>query len=461
MASLHNNGMLSVSNSIIWRQVGLLGLAVVAVAFFLSTSFLGGDIGGSAAVVVPVVGPAEAIIESNPVTARYVLTAQSSTGWTYDVELVKCNRDCSSITTHKAMTITLDPFFYPTVYVIVPSENPPVLFVFSHSNGASELTSHTCGDDVCSSIINSMPLAWDNLLGNSEELSKTTRYETGIGGDGYPFVLVPYTTPDPLQPALLKGSFRYIRCLSERCWATSGQSSVEVADTGTAHYLALQRFNARVALGGDGFPMILYTYHDTPTNSTSTNLTRCANYDCSLRQDNAIFNFYENHDSPILDLTKGTQNNPLLAVGGSTGLHVIKCSNPACTNTPTSSTRIDSANPVEFVDIEQPEGVGEWALPRILYTQRTGGSFDQELKLTRCDTLSCTSASTPVVLDDKAFDEDFPIQAINSKYKSVVLSKSHSGVPVQYAYFCQDSRCNTFAMNGIGPGQAMLPLDFT
>ena len=195
-----------------------------------------------------------------------------------------------------------------------------------------------------------------------------------IGSDGLPVIS---------HRANSASALRVTHCGNVTC--TNGNTSTTVDDPAN-----LVGYFTSLAIGTDGLPVI--SHRDV--TARARRVTHCNNVTCSSAT-SATVDDPANEVGQYTSLAIGTDGLPVISHLDNTAgaLRVTHCNNVACTSA--TSTTVD--DPANSVGTYTSLAIGTDGLPVISHLDSTAGA----LRVTHCNTVACTSATSTTV-DDPA-----------------------------------------------------------
>lgn len=304
--------------------------------------------------------PSSAIGKDGLGIAAYALTGNSTSG--RGLRVSHCNdADCSAATTTSIDT-TGNLGLGDGASIKIGGDGLPLISYRAPRslNGPSSLKVAHCANVACTSTTSAVIV---------DSLSSVGETSMAIGGDG--FGLISF---EDFNSGGTSGIIKVVHCLDALC--TTSKSSVIDSAIGTSG-----AGSPAVAIGPTGLGVI--AYHDTQSNSLK--VAACLSADCSLPITTPISVTNYGTDPAI---TIGRDGLPLISfndpAGGLADLFVAHCLNVFCTQVGVST--VDTGN----VGSRSSITIGGDGLGVISHYDLS----NQNLKVTHCSNLACSTATT-------------------------------------------------------------------
>jgi len=272
---------------------------------------------------------------------------------------------CNNVACTSATSTTVDgPVVGFDTSLAIGTDGFPVISHRDVTAGALRVTH--CNDVACTSITTSTTVDNPaNIVGFFTSLA--------IGSDGLPVIS---------HRDVTAGALRVTHCNNVACTSATSTTVDDPANT-VGSFISL-------AIGSDGLPVI--SHGDTSANALR--VTHCNNVACTSATSTTVDDA-ANASGVDTSLAIGTDGLPVISHRDATAnaLRVTHCNNVACTSA--TSTTVD--DPANSVGVDTSLAIGTDGLPVISHSDTTAGA----LRVTHCNNVACTSATSTTV-DDPA-----------------------------------------------------------
>ena len=281
--------------------------------------------------------------------------------------------------------------------------------IISHRNStAGALRVTHCSNMACTSASSTNVDDPANQVGSHASL--------GIGADGLAIISHHDSTLNAL---------RVTHCNDVACTSATS-TTVDDPANNVGNYTSL-------AIGTDGLPVISHW----DLTAGALRVTHCGNVTCtngntSTTVDGPTANSVGRYSS----LAIGADGLPVIShqMGTANALRITHCNNVACTNA-TSTTVDDPANAVGF---DTSLAIGTDGLVVIGHQDRTAGA----LRVTRCNNVACTSATSTTV-DDPAYAVGFGTSLAIGTDGLAVISHVEISAKLLRVTHCSNPACTS------------------
>ena len=333
--------------------------------------------------------------DNNPVIAYYDANNMF-------VKVIKCNNSsCSTFNT--PITVDSTSGVGIDISIAIGADGNPVMSYYDLSN--QDLKVLKCTSPSCSTF--NVPVIVDSA-GDVGLLNSIT-----IGTDGNP-VMSYYD--------LSNQDLKVLKCSSPSCSSSNTVVTLDSAGN-VGEYTS-------IAIGTDGNPVM--SYFDATNGKLK--VIKCSSPSCSSSNTPITLDSASN-GGLYTSIVIGTDGNPVMSYYDSSNgdLKVVKCSNTSCSSSNTIVTLDSTGNVGSFTSI----AIGTDGNPVMSYYDTS----NQDLKVLKCSSPSCSSSNTPVTLDSAGNVGSYTSIAIG-KYGNPVMSYYDTSNGDLKVYSCGNKSCS-------------------